>query len=48
MEVFRSSLLLETRLESEFFEYLIEFIGSQVQKLWPKNNKLMNYIYIYN
>jgi len=34
--------LLETRLECESFEPLIDFLGFQVQKLWPKNNKIIN------
>jgi len=28
--------LLETRLEYEFFETLIDFLAFVVQKLWPK------------
>jgi len=34
--------LLETRLESEFFEPLIDFLGSWVHKVWPKINKIIN------
>jgi len=30
---------LETRLESESFETLIDFLAFVVQKLWPKLNK---------
>jgi len=33
---------LESRLESESFEPLIEFLTSLVQKLWSKINKLIN------
>ena len=35
---------LETRLESEFFEPLINFLAFLVQKLWSKINKLINYL----
>jgi len=35
-------ILLETRLESKFFEPLIDFLGFWVQKLWPTNNKIIN------
>jgi len=38
--------LLETRLESESFEPLIDFLACLVQKFWPKNNKFSNYIII--
>jgi len=34
---------LETRLESESFEPLIDFLMFLVQKLWSKKNKLINY-----
>jgi len=40
-----SSLLkfvLETRLESESFQTLIDFLVFWVQKLWPINNKIIN------
>jgi len=36
--------LLETRLESESFEHFIGFLGIQVQKLWPKNQKIIYYL----
>jgi len=32
---------LETRLESESFEPLIDFLAFLVQKLWPKVNKII-------
>ena len=35
---------LETRLESESFEPLIDFLAFLVQKLWSKKNKLINYL----
>ena len=35
---------LETRLESESFEPLIDFLAFVVQKLWSKINKLINYL----
>ena len=35
---------LETRLESESFEPLINFLTFLVQKLWSKINKLINYL----
>ena len=35
---------LETRLESESFEPLIDFLAFLVQKLWSKINKLNNYL----
>jgi len=35
---------LETRLESESFEPLIDFLAFLVQKLWSKINKLINYL----
>jgi len=35
---------LETRLDSESFEPLIEFLAFLVQKLWSKKNKLINYL----
>ena len=35
---------LETRLESESFEPLINFLAFLVQKLWSKINKLINYL----
>jgi len=35
---------LETRRESESFEHLINFLEFLVRKLWPKNNKLINYL----
>ena len=35
---------LETRLESESFEPLIDFLAFLVQKLWSKMNKLINYL----
>jgi len=31
---------LETRLESESFEHLIDFLAFMVHKLWPKNHKV--------
>ena len=34
---------LETRLESDSFEPLIDFLAFLVQKLWSKINKLINY-----
>ena len=42
MEVFRSKFSLETRLEPESYEPLINFLAFLVQKLWSKNNKLIN------
>ena len=36
--------LLETRLESKFFEHLISFLAFLIQQLWPKNNKPINYL----
>jgi len=36
--------LLETRLESESFELLIDFLAFLGQKLWSKINKLINYL----
>ena len=35
---------LETRLESESFEPLIDFLAFLVQKLWSKINKSINYL----
>ena len=35
---------LETRLESESFEPLVDFLAFLVQKLWSKINKLINYL----
>jgi len=35
---------LETRLESESFEPLIDFLAFLGQKLWSKTNKLINYL----
>jgi len=35
---------LETGLESESFEPLIDFLAFLVQKLWSKINKLINYL----
>ena len=35
---------LESRLESESFEPLIDFLAFLVQKLWSKINKLINYL----
>jgi len=35
---------LETRLESESYEPLIDFPVFLVQKLWSKINKLINYL----
>ena len=35
---------LETRLESESFEPLIDFLTFLVRKLWSKINKLINYL----
>jgi len=32
---------METRLETESFEALIGFLTFLVQKLWPKNNKVI-------
>ena len=34
--------LLETRLKSESFDTLDDVLRFQVQKLWPKNNKISN------
>jgi len=39
---FLTHFLLETRLESESIEPLIGFLLFLVQKLWPKNNKIIN------
>ena len=36
--------LLQTRLESESFEPLIDFLAFLGQKLWSKINKLINYL----
>jgi len=35
---------LETRLKSESFEPLIDFLAFLVQKLWSKINKIINYL----
>jgi len=35
---------LETRLESQSFEPLIDFLTFLVQQLWSKINKLINYL----
>jgi len=35
---------LESRLKSESFEPLIDFLVFLVQKLWSKINKLINYL----
>ena len=35
-------LSLETRLESEFLEPLMDFLAFLVQKLWPEINKQTN------
>jgi len=35
---------LETRLESESFERLIDFLAFLGQKLWSQTNKLINYL----
>jgi len=35
---------LETRLESESFKPLIDFLAFLVQKFWYKINKLINYL----
>jgi len=35
---------LETRLASEFFEPLTSFLPFLVQTLWPKLNKIINYL----
>jgi len=35
---------LETRLESESFEPLTNFLLFVVQTLWPKINKIINYL----
>ena len=35
---------LETKLESESFEPLIDFLAFLVQNLWSKINKLINYL----
>jgi len=35
---------LETTLESEYFEPLINFLAFLVQMLWSKTNKLINYL----
>jgi len=32
---------LETRLESKSFEPLLGFLAFLVQKVWPKNNKIL-------
>jgi len=37
-------LSVETRLESDSFEPLIDFLAVLVQKLWSKINKLNNYL----
>ena len=35
---------LETNIESEPFEPLIDFLAFLVHKLWPKINKIINYL----
>jgi len=37
---------METRLEFESFETLIDFLAFLVQNLWPKTNKLINHLII--
>ena len=37
-------LLLQARLESGSFEPSMDFLAFLVQKLWPKNNKLIYYL----
>jgi len=37
---------METRLESESFVTLIDFLVFLVQKLWPKINKVINYLIV--
>jgi len=39
---FLTKFLLETRLESKSFETLADLLRFRVQKLWPKNNKIIN------
>jgi len=39
---------LETRLKSESFEPLIDFVAFWVQKLWSKTNKLIDYLISYS
>ena len=39
---------METRLESEYFEPLINFLTLLVQKLWSKINKSINYLINYS
>jgi len=36
---------LKARLESESFEPLIDFLVFLVQTLWPKINKIINYLF---
>jgi len=35
-------VLLETRLKSESFDTLDDLLGFRIQKLWPKNHKIIN------
>jgi len=35
---------METRLAYESFETLIDFLAFLIQKLWPKINKITNYL----
>jgi len=35
---------METRLESKSFETLIDFLVFLVQKLWPKPDKIIDYL----
>jgi len=37
-----AKFLLEAKLRSESFDTLDDLLRFQVQKLWPKNNKLFN------
>jgi len=42
---FSFKFLLETSLESKSFETLIDFLGFWVQRLWPKNNEIINLLF---
>jgi len=35
---------LETRLESESFEPMIDFLAFLIHELWPKINKMIKYL----
>jgi len=35
---------LETKLKSESFKLLVNFLAFLVEKLWPEINKMINYL----